>query len=83
MLAKIECKKPHVGMTFNSYDELEKFMENFMNTSKQIFVKQKTNPGGPNSKEKKILKAGIKYYSINYVCKHGRRKDSPTQTIRK
>ena len=32
MLAKIECKKPHVGMTFNSCDELEKFMENLMNT---------------------------------------------------
>ena len=63
--ATIEHKEPHVGMSFHSYDELEKFMENYTNDSKQIFVKQKTDLEGPNNKKKENIEGRHK---ILFYC---------------
>ena len=74
---------PEVGMLFKNYDEVETFLNNYTQQSKQIFIEGKTKPEG-SSNIKKKLKIRIKYYEINYVCKHGLRiKHKPKQKIRK
>ena len=74
--------KPEVGMLFKNYNELETFLQNYTEQSKQMFIKGKTKPDGSCNIKKK-LKIGIKYHEINYVCKHGFRKYKPEQTIRR
>ena len=45
--------KPEVGMLFKNYNELETFLQNYTEQSKQMFIKGKTKPDGSCNIKKK------------------------------
>ncbi|KAJ8682153.1 hypothetical protein QAD02_017945, partial [Eretmocerus hayati] len=74
--------KPAKDLKFRSFEELDNFMKEYQKECKQTFVTRGSVVDGDKAGIKRVLKEGIKYQYINYVCKHGQLPRPTKQTTR-